>query len=138
MTKRPHSSTIGIACCLLFLAAGSASAEIIRCTDNTGSATFTDTPCITDSLRVPAPSVVAASTEAKLFARKEKFAAAEKTRSIIVFNTITRSKNHSLDERTVRGAKAVTDTMDVASDLARQQAFAEKALHANRWAFWRS
>jgi hypothetical protein len=138
MTKRNYSSSIGIACCLLFLAAGSANAEIIRCTDDTGSTTFTDTPCTADSRTIQALPVIAVPTADKVFAQQEKFAAAEKTRSVAAINTVAISKNYSLDERTVRGAKVLTDSMDIASELARQQASAERALRTNRWAFWRS
>lgn len=123
---------------MLLLIAGSASAEIMRCTDNTGSTTFTDAACTTGSHRAQVPPAVAAATAVSTFSGKKKFAAAENARSLVALNHISRGINYSLDERTVRGAKALTDSMDIASDLARRQAAAEKALQTNRWAFWRS
>lgn len=133
MTKRTYYRSIGIAGCLILFTAGAANAEIIQCTDNTGSTTFTDIPCVVDARAVQAFPVMAAPITGK-----ERFAAAEQARSVAAPNNVRTSKSYSLDERTVRGAKVMTDAMDVASDLARQQASAERALQTNRWAFWRS
>lgn len=137
MFRRTRSSAKSIACCVLFLAAGSANAEITRCTDDTGATTYTNAPCMTDSRAVQALPIMAAPIAVKSFAGQEKFAAAEKARSLTALNNISNGKKYSMDERTVRGAKDLTDTMDIAYDLARQQASAEKALQTNRWAFWR-
>jgi hypothetical protein len=136
MTKRGTSS-IGIAGFLLLAVAGSANAEIIRCTDGTGSTTFTDTPCTSAVNGVQALPAEARPDAKKRFQTHGKFAAAEKARSIAALKRISSNKSDSLDETTVRGAKAYTDAMDIASDLARQQASAERALRVNRWAFWR-
>lgn len=137
MTERMHPPSLYIAGCLLVLAAGSANAEVIRCADNTGAITYTDVPCIPESQKAKVPSVMPISTAGKLIPGKEKFAAAEKARSGAARNNISSGRIYSLDEKMVRGAKASSDTMDIASELARQQASAERALHANRWAFWR-
>lgn len=141
MTKRTRSSALYIASCLLFLAAGSANAEVIRCSDNAGSITYTDVPCVagsqTGSQKAQVPSVMPISTAGKSFPGQESLAAAEKARSVAALINISNGRVYSLDERMVRGAKASSDTMDVASELVRQQASAERALQVNRWAFWR-
>lgn len=137
MTKRTTSSSIGIAGFLLLVAAGSAHAEIIRCTDLAGSTIFTDAPCTSAVIGVQARPVEARTDAKKRFQTHGKFAAAEKARSIAALERMSSDKSYSLDEKSVRGAKAYTDAMDIASDLARQKASAERALRVNRWAFWR-
>jgi hypothetical protein len=137
MTRRTRSSASAIVCSLLFAAVGSANAEIIRCVDSAGSISFTNSQCAYESpdAQVPAEKVV--PIVGMINVKKEKFAAAEKARTITAFNNMTDRRSLSIDQMTVHGAKASTDSMDIESDLARQQASTERLSRANRWAFWR-
>ena len=138
MNSRTRASTIGIACCLLFATAASVNAQIIRCADSAGATSFTDAACVTDSREVQMPAAKPVSVTGKQLVQNEKFAAAEKARTITASNKITVGRNTSVDQMTVRGAKVTMDSADIVSEQARQQASAEKALQVNQWAFWRS
>jgi hypothetical protein len=137
MTQRTRFSASALACSLLFAVVGSVNAEIIRCVDNAGSISFTNSQCAYESRDAQASAVKVVPVKGMINFQKEKFAAAEKARTITAFNTMTDRRSLSIDQMTVHGAKASTDSMDIESDLARQQASAEKLSRENRWAFWR-
>jgi Domain of unknown function (DUF4124) len=131
-------SASALAACLLLAAIGSASAAtIFTCVDSAGSTTFTDAPCVEDFDEDQTLEAKAMPVDGKQASIKAKFAAAEKARSIAASKAKGR-KNLSIDARTVRIAKAAMISMDIETDLARQQVSAEKALQASKWAFWRS
>jgi hypothetical protein len=135
MTQRTRASAL--ACSILFAVVNSANAEIIRCVDNTGSISFTNSQCAYASRDAQAPAIKLGPVIGVINFQKEKFAAAEKARTITAFNNMTDGRSLSIDQMTVHGAKASTDSMDIESDLARQQASSERLSRENRWAFWR-
>ncbi|MDQ9169413.1 hypothetical protein Q8A64_03200 [Oxalobacteraceae bacterium R-40] len=130
-----RTCSFALVCLLLFAVIGSANAEVIRCVDSAGSISFTNSQCAYESRDAQAPVLKAVPVIGMINFQKDKFAAAEKARTITAFNNMTDRRSLSIDQMTVHGAKASTDSMDIESDLARQQASAERLARENRWAF---
>lgn len=137
MTKYKPVLAVAVTCMLIAFA-GSAKSDIVQCIDSEGAVSFTDLSCVSGSQKLavapfkslPVPLVQASASPVK--------ATLKSTGLELQVKNNAGARTFAVDATTMSAAKASMVSLDLASDLARQQALADKAMRSGSWAFWRS
>lgn len=136
--KHRFPQTLLLACAFIAFS-GSASADAMKCIDETGAVTLTDVPCNSseDTARGSA-ATKQPPAGIKLLSQARRAAETERVRIFAQKRKMPPTRTFSFDIATSAAAKDSLASIDEASAVLREQALAEQQERPGFWAFFRS